>query len=33
MMKSISWIDQTQVAKWEFKNKIASCEKNYELEH
>ena len=32
MMESISWIDQTRVAKWEFKNKVASCEKKYELE-
>ena len=27
------WIDQTQVASYEFENKIASCKKNYELEH
>ena len=30
--KSISWIDQTRVVSYEFKNKIASCKKHCELE-
>ena len=28
-----SWIDQTWVASYEFKNKITSCKKNCELAH
>ena len=27
------WVDQTRVGSCEFKNKVASCNKNYNLQH
>ena len=32
-MNDMKWIDQKRVASSEFKNKIVSCKKNYELDN